>query len=321
VTGRTTSPEAFLHLGALLLVPALAIGIALLRSSEDAEESFLLANAFPALGILLAIVTNRPVLGLGAAFLLAVLKLLPRLKGALRSGFLLAGAGVALLLVPELVVVRDPYGEELHRMNTVFKCYAAAAALLAPAGALLLPLALATRRARWIVRGALALAAAGVLAHPASLLVQRWSPSQRTLDGLAWMTRETPGDRQAAEWIRRNAPPDARLVEAVGGAYSDHGRIGGATGRPIVLGWTNHQGLWRGAAATAEIDARKRDVETVYRSDDPEAVRKALARRDARYVVVGSLERKEFGATPFRARQGARRVFEGEGTEVWEVAR
>ncbi len=321
VTGRTTSPEAFLHLGALLLVPALAIGIALLRASEDAEESFLLANAFPALGVLLAIVTNRPVLGLGAAFLLAVLRLLPRLKGALGFGFLLAGAGVALLLVPELVVVRDPYGEQLHRMNTVFKCYAAAAALLAPAAALLLPLALSTRRVRWLVRGALVVTAAGVLAHPASLLIQRWNPSQTTLDGLAWMTRETPGDRQAAEWIRRNAPRDARLVEAVGGAYSDHGRIGGATGRPIVLGWTNHQGLWRGAPAAAEIDSRKRDVETVYGSDDPVAVREALARRDARYVVVGPLERKEFGATPFRARQGARRVFEGEGTEVWEVSR
>jgi YYY domain-containing protein len=321
VTGRTTSPEAFLHLGALLLVPAFAIGIALLRSREDAEESFLAANAFPALGILLAILTQRPVLGLGAAFLLAVVRLLPRLKGALRFGFLLAGAGVALLIVPELIVVRDPYGEEAHRMNTVFKCYAAAAALLVPAVALLGPLALATRRARWLVRVALAVAVAGVLAHPLSLFLQRLNPTQTTLDGLAWMSREAPGDRSAAEWIRRNAPPGAKLAEAVGGAYSDHGRIGEATGRPIVLGWTNHQGLWRGGAASAEIDARKRDVETVYRSGDPAAVREALARRDIRYVVVGSLERSEYGATPFRVRSGARRVFAGQGTEVWEVAR
>jgi YYY domain-containing protein len=319
VTGRTTSPEAFLHLGALLLVPALAIGIALLRSRDDSEESFLLANVFPALGIFLAVVTKRPVLGLGAAFLLALLRLLPRLKGALRAGFLLAGAGVALLLVPELVVVRDPYGEQLHRMNTVFKCYAAAAALLAPAAALLLPLALSTRRARWVVRGALVVAVAGLLAHPASLVLQRWTPSQRTLDGLTWMTREAPGDRKAVEWIRQHAPPDARIVEAVGGAYTDHGRIGGATGRPIVLGWPNHQGLWRGGAATAEIDARKRDVETIYRSAEPMAVREALARRAARYVVVGPLERKEYGPDLFRERAGTRRVFSGEGTELWEV--
>ena len=320
VTGRTTSPEAFLHLGALLLVPALAVGIALLRSREAPEESFFVANAFPALGILLSIVTKRPVLGLGAAFLLAVLRLLPRLKGALRYGFLLAGAAVALLVVPELVAVRDPYGEELHRMNTVFKCYAAAAALLAPAVALLAPLALATRRARWVVRGALAVAVAGVLAHPLSLVLQRRNTVQPTIDGLAWMTREAPGDREAVEWIRRNAPPGACLVEAVGGAYSDHGRIGAAAGRPIVLGWTNHQGLWRGGSAMAEIDARKKDVETVYRSDDAAAVRAALVRRGARYVVVGPLERTEHGAEALRARSALRLAFSGQGTEVWEVA-
>ena len=51
-------------------------------------------------------------------------------------------------------------------MNTVFKCYAAAAALLAPAAALLAPLALATRRARWVVRGALAVAVAGAPRPP-----------------------------------------------------------------------------------------------------------------------------------------------------------
>ena len=221
--------------------------------------------------------------------------------------------------MPELVAVKDPYGEELHRMNTVFKCYAAAAALLVPAAALLAPLALATRRARWVVRIAVAGAVAGVLAHPLSLLLQRWNATQPTLDGLAWMSRETPGDRAAVDWLRRNASPGARLAEAVGGAYSDHGRIGEATGLPIVLGWTNHQGLWRGGPAMGEIDARKKDVETVYRSEDPAAVRGALDRRGVRYVVVGPLERTEHGPEALRARAALRRAFESGGTEVWEL--
>ncbi len=320
VTGRTTSPEAFLHLGGLLLVPALAVGVALLRSRDDAEEAFLLATAFPALGVFLAIVTKRPVLGLGAAFLLSVLLLLPRLSGALRAGFLLASAGAALLLVPELVAVRDPYGEELHRMNTVFKCYAGAAALLAPASALLLPLALATRRGRVAVRLAVAAAALALLVHPAALAAQRWNAPRTGLDGLAWMPVDAPGDRPAVEWLRRNAPPGARVVEAVGSAYSDHGRIGNATGLPIVLGWTNHEGLWRGAAGAEAIEARRRDVETVYRSADRAAVRAALARLGARYVVVGPLERKEHGETALRAHAGLRRAFAEKGTEVWEAA-
>ena len=60
--------------------------------------------------------------------------------------------------------------------------------------------------------------------------------------------------------------------------------------------------------------------------DDPEVdlvrpVREALSRRRANYVVVGPLERKEYGTGLFRAHGDARRVFSGQGTEVWEVAR
>ena len=321
VTGRTTSPEAFLHLGGLLLVPALAAGIALLRSRDDAEEAFLAATLFPAVGVFLAIVTQRPVLGLGAAFLLAVARLFPGLSPALRAGFLLAAAAVVLLLVPELVAVRDPYGEPLHRMNTVFKCYAAAAALLAPATALLAPLALASRRARVAVRAAMSLAALALLAHPANLLAQRWKAPGTALDGLAWMAGEAPGDRDAVEWLRKNAGPGARLVEAVGAAYTDHARIGSASGRPVVLGWTNHEGLWRGAAAAEEIERRRRDVETVYRSADAVEVLAAAGRLGARYVIVGPLERKEHGHSAFRARGPFRLAFSSRGTEIWEAAR
>ncbi len=320
VAARTTSPEAFLHFGGLLLVPALAVGVALLRSRDDAEESFLYATLYPAAGVFLAILTGRPVLGLGAAFLLALLHILPGLRGALRAGFFLAAAAVALAMIPELLAVKDPYGEELHRMNTVFKCYAGAAALLAPAVALLLPLALASRRARGAVRAALALGALALLAHPAALLAQRAKATRTTLDGLAWMTREAPGDRAAAEWLRANAPAGARLVEAVGSAYTDHGRVGGASGRPLVLGWTNHEGLWRGAAGAGTIEARRRDVETIYRSGAAAEVRAALARTGARYVVVGALERKEYGANALRVRELFRRVLEADGTELWEVA-
>ncbi len=320
VAARTTSPEAFLHFGGLLLVPALAVGVALLRSRDDAEESFLYATLYPAAGVFLAILTGRPVLGLGAAFLLALLHILPGLRGALRAGFFLAAAAVALAMIPELLAVKDPYGEELHRMNTVFKCYAGAAALLAPAAALLAPLALASRRARGTVRAALAVGALALLAHPAALLAQRAKATRTALDGLAWMTREAPGDRAAAEWLRANAPAGARLVEAVGSAYTDHGRIGGASGRPLVLGWTNHEGLWRGAAGAGTIEARRRDVETIYRSGAAAEVRAALARTGARYVVVGALERKEYGANALRVRELFRRVLEADGTELWEVA-
>ena len=60
-------------------------------------------------------------------------------------------------------------------------------------------------------------------------------------------------------------------------------------------------------------------METIYRSDDAAEVRAALAKTGARYVVVGTLERKEHGAAALRVRAPFRRVLEAEGTELWEV--
>jgi uncharacterized membrane protein len=315
----TTAPEAFLHFGALLVVPSLAVGIALVRSREKDDEKLLAATFFPAFALLLAIVTLRPVLGLSVGFVLAVLYLLPRIEGALRFGFLLAACGAVLAAIPEVIVVSDPYGEQMHRMNTVFKCYASAALLLAVASAILLPLPLSSRRVPRAIRVLLAVALAGALVHPVSMAIGRARGSNGTLDGLAWMSTESPGDRAAIEWLRRSTPPSTRLLEVSGGAYSDHGRIGTFSGRPTLLGWAGHQGLWRGDAGGVEVARRQAEIKTVYTSSDLPVVKEILARRVIRYVVTGPLERKEFGADAFPLRRSFRPAFEAQGTELWEA--
>jgi len=319
VAQKTTAPEAFLHFGALLVVPALAVGIALVRSRVKDDEKLLAASFFPALSLLVAIVTQRPVLGLAVGFVLAVLYVLSRTEGALRSGFLLAACGAVLVAIPELIAVTDPYGEEMHRMNTVFKCYAGAALLLAPATALLLPLPLSSRRAPRAIRVVLILALAGALVHPVSLAVGRTRGKNGTLDGLAWMSAEAPGDRAAVDWLRKNTPAETRLLEVPGGAYSDHGRIGTFSGRPTLLGWAGHEGLWRGNAGGAEVARRQAEIRTVYTSSDPVAVKEILTRRRIRYVVIGPLERKEFGPDAFPLRPSYRVAFAARETELREV--
>ena len=204
-------------------------------------------------------------------------------------------------------------------MNTVFKCYAGAALLLAPATALLLPLPLSSRRAPRAIRVVLILALAGALVHPVSLAVGRTRGKNGTLDGLAWMSAEAPGDRVAVEWLRRSSAPDTWLLEVSGGAYSDHGRIGTFSGRPTLLGWAGHEGLWRGNAGGAEVARRQAEIRTVYTSSDPVAVKEILTRRRIRYVVIGPLERKEFGPDAFPLRPSYRVAFAARETELREV--
>ncbi|HQQ77887.1 MAG TPA: DUF2298 domain-containing protein [Thermoanaerobaculia bacterium] len=326
----TTAGEAFLHFGVLAVVPALAFGVALVRSQSREDRALVAATAFPALGLALAVLTKRPVFGLAAAFAAGVLWLLfrepaadeaPAPTGALRAGFLYAAAGAVLASVPDVVLVSDSYGDQMRRMNTVFKTFMGAWPLLVIGGALLLPLALSTRRARGLIRAALLVTAGGLLAHPlaAAVLRWKWTGPIDGLNGLAWMEREAPGDRAAIQWLRAHAVEGAVVAEATGNAYSDYSRIGGAAGLPIVLGWDNHEGLWRGAAAGPELEGRRRDLRLLYTSEEPDAVFATLHRYGVRYVVVGSFERRDFGVNAFPLRANFRRVFETKDTAVYEI--
>ena len=139
-----------------------------------------------------------------------------------------------------------------------------------------------------------------------------------SLDGLAWMSREMPGDRLAVEWLRRHARPDAVIAEATGNPYSDFGRIGVASGRPTLLGWANHEGLWRAEAGDAEIHSRQNDLQTLYLSMDPPSVLDVIKRRKIDYIVLGPLEYKVFGPNALPTRGGLHRVFDESGTAIYE---
>jgi len=326
----TGSADAFLHFGVLAVIPALAFGIALVRSQTRADRALVAACAFPALALALVVLTKKPVFSLAAAFAAGVLWLLLREAppgdpappvGAIRAGLLLAASGAVLAAVPDVVLVSDSYGEGMRRMNTVFKCFMGAWPLLALGGALLLPLALATRHARVFVRIAVAAALVGALAHPLAAIVFRakWTGALDGLDGLGWMARDAPGDRDAVFWLRSHAVEGAVLAEATGNAYTDYGRIGAATGIPTVLGWENHEGLWRGGRSIAETTARKDALRAIYSSEDSEAVFNLLHRYKVRYVFVGALEKRDFGPSAFPLRANFRRAFSGGDAAVFEI--
>jgi len=271
-------------------------------------------------GVLLAPADLAGALGLAALTLVALHALLhPELAPARRAGFLLLAAGLGLLLVPELVYVRDEFdGSELQRMNTVFKFGYQAWILLALGGVVALGAAL-PRAVR--VPGALALAALLVAAavYPVAGTYARKAGFSRapTLDGLGWLRASAPGDVAAIAWLRAHAPRDAVVLETVGQDYSalGHARISTFTGLPTVLGWAGHERQWG-----HEVGTRRADVDALYRTPDPAAARVLLDRYAVTHVVLGPLEASDHGdAGVAKWPALARRVFAREGTEVYEV--
>jgi YYY domain-containing protein len=284
--------------------------------------------AWGAVGAAFVLSLLAPVDLAGVALLLAALAvalhaaLTDRLGAPERFLWLLVAGGVACVLAPELVYVRDEFDDgELYRMNTVFKLGYQAYLLLAVAAACALPWA-----GRWLPRRAWAAwaAVAAVLLLLGLVFPYAGNWARRdgfggspTLNGLGWLRANAPGDPGAIEWLRANAPGDAVLLEAAGPDYSGfgHARMSTFTGRPAVIGWAGHELQWKHDPGT-----RADDVRAMYAATSAAGARPLLDRYGVRYVVVGPIERADYGDGGVAKWDAlGRRVYDRDGTVIWDV--
>src|SRR3954462_13832910 len=138
-----------------------------------------------------------------------------------------------------------------------------------------------------------------------------------TLDGLGWLRTSAPGDVQAIDWLREHAPDDAVVLEAAGQDYSPfgHARISTFTGRPTVVGWGGHELQWE-----HDPGDRMQQGAAAYKAADAQSARALIDRYGIDYVVVGPLERTDYGDQGVGKWDAlGRRVFDRDGTTVWAV--
>jgi uncharacterized membrane protein len=125
-------------------------------------------------------------------------------------------------------------------------------------------------------------------------------------------------DFAAITWLEQGRAPGAVVMEATGSPYSDFARIASHTGIPTVLGWVNHEGLWRGN--DREIGLRDQAIRAFYTQPDSLVSAQILQRYRVTYVVVGGLERSTYpNAASVAGAPYLTPVFEG-GTTVYSVA-
>ncbi len=265
----------------------------------------------------------------------------PGLETGRRFALLAAGLGLSLTLVVELVTLKG----DLGRMNTVFKFYYVAWALLAVVAAAGLWWRAARRPGEgsrrawtvwWVVAGGLLAGALlfPFLAVPAKAVDRMVVDAPRGLDGMAYLDHATHHDQGveldlaedagAIRWLQRNVEGTPVIVEANIPEYRWGSRITIYTGLPGVVGWNWHQRQQRAFATDAWVWDRVRAVGDFYESSDREAVRAFLERYDVRWVVVGQLERayySEEGLAKFPFWEGElwREAWRDGDTAVYEV--
>jgi YYY domain-containing protein len=314
----------------LALVALVVIGMAIpaLRSGAmSAIESAGGLNAvLPILGErrLFAILT--PLLLL-IGLVLVVARLLPRLDKdkskrddaeivndvvtyAPATGFALVivAVGLLLVLVPEFVYLRDNFGT---RMNTIFKFYYQAWVVWSIAAAYGAYVVLADAQAsagaltRAVYGGLLSITLLLGLLYPLVGVYSRGSVEAgflnadssrlRTLDGGASFV--VADDYQAIMCLNQLVEgDDAVAVEAIGPAYrSEYGRVAALTGIPILLGWENHEGQWRGSTYPQIAGSRNPDVRSLYEDPRWDVAQAIIERYGIQYVFFGNSERNQYG--------------------------
>ncbi|MBI5290213.1 MAG: hypothetical protein HY873_14670 [Chloroflexi bacterium] len=220
--------------------------------------------------------------------------------------FALTLAAIAFLLILgcEFFYVGDVFRS---RMNTVFKLYYQAWALLAVSGGFGLYY-LASRwrfsfpeerpfRVAWAALAAIMLL--GAAAYPIGGTLNRARPYNDggiiTVGGqLHGLASKNPDELKAIDWLNdRSKGQDFVIAEAVGGDYTEAGRISMATGLPAILGWGGHEDQWRGGTAKAR-SGRFEDVNALYQNADANRVQQIVQKYGVTYVYVGPLESQTY---------------------------
>ena len=238
------------------------------------------------------------------------------------AGFLLL-LGLGMIAGCEVVYHRDTYGQDLQRMNTIFKYYHQAWPLLSIGGAVFAVRAWnAARDRRAQIAWRIGLSVLGVLAllWPLNVTVSRFRQKDGPLsvDAAGPLARRSPGDAAAVEWLVKNAPIGSTILEASGDPYTEFARISSHTGVPTVLGWANHELLWR-SGQDADTQERLERIRRFYSTGDPRGAWDTIGKYRVTHVVVGDMERRTYpraddvGSFPFLAP-----VLEGE-TTIFEV--
>ncbi len=269
------------------------------------------------------------------------------LKERERSFVLLLGSvACALVAVCEIVFVKDVFAGSVPRMNTVFKLYFQAWALLSIAGGAgvyfvldsLRPTGVRLPSARWTSTASRLLWSAALLffllmgaVYPLTAVHQRYEGFTRdlSLDGLDYMksSSSSPGDYAAIRWINANITGDPGIVEAPGGEYSLYGRVSIFTGLPSPINWQGHEWQWRVNWINRDLNSvdfsrRVTDVNQIYTDKSSQDVLSLMARYNAQYLYVGSLEQQTYvpsGVNLQRFGSFMRIVYQHDGVTIYQV--
>jgi YYY domain-containing protein len=231
---------------------------------------------------------------------------------------ILAALGLSILVICELLYMKDNMGETFFRMNTVFKCYLPAWLMLGTAAFAMVGKWFSSRPWIPLVSDRFSVALTILVVTGLFVLPFVVSPTisygTGTLDGLEYIEAQHPGDAGAITFLR-SLPGNERIVEAEKGDYSYYSRVSSFTGIPAIIGQPFHEFMWRGDD-TGWYSSRPADIRAIY--EQPERTVSLMKKYNATLLYVGDMERERYAVK--LPETGLTEVYSARGTEVYRLA-
>ena len=230
-------------------------------------------------------------------------KSLYRLMKAIRtadlSAIIMGLCALGLVMIPELVYVRDIYENGNARANTMFKLtYQAYILFGLTMGYGIYRLIVVSRQKifkliAWICLFFLVWTVGYFGKSVDSWFGNVLDPSgYKGLYALGYLETDFPEDLSAIMWLKENIEGAPVVLEANGDSYTGFERVSASTGLPTILGWYVHEWLWRND--TEDLNRKSGDIRNIYTSESEEQVKALLKEYDVSYIFVGAKEQEKY---------------------------
>jgi YYY domain-containing protein len=282
--------------------PLLIIGIYLANELKKYRSKNLIFFSIVSFGLALVLYAVRPKLVIPILFLFLIFQVYNLLREKFHDfPMILSLLAFMILLGTEIFYIEDIYAFAFKRMNTVFKFHWIALTMLLLITPYLAIKILDRLNGRILKTSFLSLFILLFLASTVYSAFATWKrnftygivPAYLTLDGSRYIRNSYPDEYAAMAWIRKNTDKNDIILEATGKPFYYYSRFSSFTGRPTVLGWANHEWVWR-KDISPETESRTIDIEKIYSEPDKAKVIDLVRKYGVKYIIVGLEERSDF---------------------------
>ena len=202
-----------------------------------------------------------------------------------------------LIIIPEIIYLKDIYIYEHRRANTMFKLVYQAFIMYALVSGYVFYKVRTLLKSKWLnfLYGLLFATIFSIhLIYP-YFAIRSFYGSFKTyqgLWGLNYLKNDSLGNFNAINWINKNISGQPVMLEAVGDSYTTFNQVSVSTGLPTVEGWIVHEWLWRGGYDKPKL--RQDNVKSIYESEDINRLKQLIQKYNIKYIFIGDKEYEKY---------------------------